>query len=150
MQHYEGIEEVDQRERERQRILTQALWRELTTQGAGPGTEGRIECFLYATAKPAVAAMAAYYRSLNTRKVIDDESPEAWAVMVDESTEAERIQLRITTPLVRYSLDAFLGLIDVMMIDALRFGLAFDGFNVNVAATSRPSWLRRLLRSLGL
>jgi hypothetical protein len=137
MRHYEGLEAVDPTERERQRILTQALWQELVRQGAGPGAEGRIECFLYGTTQPTVLAMAERYRAR------DD-----WDVILDDSAEDERIRLCIITPLVRFSLDAFLELIDVMMIDALQFGVEFDGFQVNVADTQRPSWFARLLRSV--
>ena len=136
MRHFEGIETVDPTALEKQRILTHALWHELVDQGVGPGTEGKIECFLYGTTKLAALAMADHYRRLRT-----------WGAVVDESPDSRRTELRITTPCVRYSLEAFLELTDVMMIDARRFGLDFDGLHVDLAGTKRTSWLVRLLRT---
>jgi hypothetical protein len=117
-----GIEKVDAQALAAQRSLTEALWLTLEGQGLKNRTAGRIECFFGANSDTVAAALVNAFPAEWDREV----SPRDGVFSV-----------KITTPLVHLSRDAFLELVDVMMIAADEAGCVFDGFQVDWSGLQR-------------
>jgi hypothetical protein len=120
-----GIENVDAKALAAQRSLTEALWLTLQGQGVKNRTPGRIECFFIAGADTVAAALVNAFPAEWDREV----SP--WDGV---------FSVKITTELVHLSRDAFLELVDVMMIAADEAGCVFDGFQVDLNDLQRRPW----------
>jgi hypothetical protein len=120
-----GIEKVDAQALAAQRSLTEALWLTLQGQGVKNRTAGRIECFFLAGADDLAAALVNAF-------------PTEWDH--DISPRNGVISVKITTGLVHLSRDAFLELVDVMMIAADEAGCVFDGFQVDLNDLQRRPW----------
>jgi|ERR1041384_7913809 len=120
-----GIEKVDPQALAAQRSLTEALWLTLQGQGVKNRTAGRIECFFIAGADTMAAALVNAFPAEWDREV----SPRDGVFSV-----------KITTELVHLSRDAFLELVDVMMIAADEAGCVFDGFQVDWNDLQRRPW----------
>ena len=120
-----GIENVDAQALAAQRSLTEALWLTLEGQGVKNRTSGRIECFFGANSDAVAAALVNAF-------------PAEWDREVSRQDGA--ISVKITTPLVHLSRDAFLELVDVMMIAADESGCVFDGFQVDLSDLQRRPW----------
>jgi hypothetical protein len=120
-----GIENVDAQALAAQRSLTEALWLTLQGQGLKNRTAGRIECFFIAGADTMAEALVNAF-------------PADWDHEV--SPRDGVISVKITTGLVHLSRDAFLELVDVMMIAADEAGCVFDGFQVDWSALQRRPW----------
>jgi hypothetical protein len=107
-----GIENVDPQAA--QRSLTEALWPTLEGQGVKNRTSARVECFFFVASADTVAV--ALVNALSAK----------WDHEISRQDGA--VSVKIITPLVHLSRDAFLELVDVMMIAAHEAGCVFDGF----------------------
>ena len=118
MVEYKGIEKVDAQALSAQRALTEALWLTLQGQGVMDTTCGRIECFFVAREDAAVASL------LNAFPETAEWNHEVSAV----DGPPGGISVKIISPRAYLSKEAFLELVDVMMIAAHDSGCVFDGF----------------------
>lgn len=130
MVEYKGIEKVDAQALSAQRSLTEALWRTLQGQGVKDTTSGRIECVFVAREDAAVASL------LNAFPETAEWDHEVSAI--DDPPGG--ISVKITSPRAYLSREAFLELVDVMMIAAHESGCVFDGFQVDVSALRQRPW----------
>ena len=127
MPDFEGIEEVEPIERQKQYALTEALWSELKKQGLSDGTPGNIECYFYAKNIEAVHALLPAF--------------EDWQYeMIEPSTPTDDFVVRLVSPLVHLSEDSLLGLVDVSLIAAHQSTCTFDGFQVDTSGFRKSPW----------
>lgn len=132
MTTYQGAQDVDQVEREQQRALTRALWETLRKGGLPLGQPGRIASALFAPDQSAAEALLERFRTTSG----------GWASDVRPVADGSgRLLVWILSPEVALTLDAFLELVDVMLVAALRAGCTFDGFELEQrGARARPWW----------
>jgi hypothetical protein len=124
---FSGIDKVDPAERQKQHALTQALWSVLKKQGLENGAPSRIECFFFAAEQSACAALAAAFSDWEHSVAPLDGPTGKWCV-------------RLITPEVRLTRQAFLELADVALIAALESSCVFDGFQVDTSGLPRRPW----------
>jgi hypothetical protein len=130
MVEYKGIEKVDAQWLSVQRSLTEALWLTLQRQVVRDGTSRRIECFFVARQDFAVTSLLNGFRETagwNHEVSRIDDPPGA-------------ISVKIISPLAYLSREAFLELVDVMMIAAHDSGCVFDGFQVDLSDQQQRPW----------
>jgi len=126
-----GIESVDPLELEKQRQLTAALWSRLLEQRVAVGAPGRIQCYFFAPSDAEVPRLTAGFPD--------------WECAVTDCNEPEyRRMVRLTTPQVHLTQEAFLGLVEVAMIAAQQSSCKFDGFQVETSALKKRPWWKRL------
>jgi len=132
MSVYAGLDQVDPNALEAQYALTEALWTKLLEQGVEDGTPGRIEAFFFAEHEIAAAALAAAFVSKGDwrRELV---------ALADDSAQ---VRVKLITPMVALTRQAFLELVDVAMVAAHARGCVFDGFQVDVSALQRRPWWR--------
>ena len=111
-----GLERVDAAELQRQRTLTDALWAKLQEQGLEEGAPGHIECYFVAPTDAEVARLTSGFPD--------------WDCAVSESDNSSRL-VRVISPLVHLTPEAFMGLLDVSLVAAADSGCTFDGFQVD-------------------
>lgn len=121
------LEDVDPQERIRQRALTDALWSTLLTEGVKSGTPGRIECYFEAPSEEAAIALLAGF-------------PDWDRFLTRDGEDSGKIPVKLVSPLVRLSKDAFLELVDVSLDAAGKSTCVFDGFQVDVSSLPRKPW----------
>jgi hypothetical protein len=124
---FEGLETVEQAELAAQYRLTEALWSKLVEQGLRERSQGRIEAFLFAPDEDAAASLAAGYVKAGWLREIEP-----------AEDDSGRFRIRRDSQRVYLTRQAFLELVEVMMISAHRHGCAFDGFQVDVSAVQPP------------
>ena len=129
MVNYKGIEKVDHRALNAQRLLTEALWRTLQEQGLKDGTARRVECFFVARGD-AVASL------LNAFPERSEWGHEVSAI--DDPPGA--VSIKVISPLACLTREALMELVDVMMIAADESGCVFDGFQVDVSDLQQRPW----------
>jgi hypothetical protein len=127
MPELRGIESVDLRELESQRALTAALWSTLKEQGVKDRAPGRIECYFVAESDTHVAALVAAF-------------PRWEREIANSNNLREQLLVRLISPLVHLSREAFLELVDVAMIAAHESSCIFDGFQVDTSALLKRRW----------
>lgn len=119
-----GLERVNSEELERQRALTQALWSKLEEQGLENGTQGHIECYFLAPGDAEVARLTPGFPD--------------WQCVVAENDHPRWSRLvRIISPRVHLTRDAFMQLLEVSMVAAVDSACVFDGFQVDTTALKR-------------
>jgi len=124
---FQGIENVDQSELQRQYALTAALWSELTKQGVEDGTPGRIHCFFFAMNDTEVAALVPAFSD--------------WDREISEVDVSQgKLSIRFVSSLVHMSEQALLELVDVAMIAAHQSSCIFDGFQVETSELQKERW----------
>lgn len=127
-----GLEEVDQTELQAQYLRTEALWSTLLEQGVRNRSQGRIEAFLFAGDASAAASLIANYVKAGWLPLIEP---------IDDGSG--QIRIKLVSSLVCLTREAFLELVDVMMISAHKHRCVFDGFQVEVSAVQpAPPWWR--------
>lgn len=133
MTTYQGVADVDQVERARQRGLTSALWQTLRKEGVEPGQPGRIASALFAPSQPAAEALLDRFRTKSG----------GWASEVQATGDPSgRLCVWIRSPEVALTLEAFLDLIDVMLVAAHATGCTFDGFELELGGAAKRPWWR--------
>jgi hypothetical protein len=137
MPRYRGIEFVDPVALRAQRTLTDALWKELNAQGVPRGARGRIEVFFFAKTLRAANAIARAFVSQDARWDQGEQTP-----CPEVKGEAAEIRVKLISPEVRFSRDAFMDLVEVAMIAAKGHACTFDGFQVDVSSVRRRPWWR--------
>jgi hypothetical protein len=138
MTTYRGVGDVDPVEREKQRTLTKALWETLRKGGVQPGQPGRITSVLFAPSEAAADVLLSRFRTESG----------GWASDVQPRGDLdaggdldERLCVSILSPQVALTLDAFLELVDVMLVAAHETGCTFDGFELGQRGyPDRPWW----------
>jgi hypothetical protein len=130
MVEYKGIERVDAEALSAQRSLTEALWLTLQRQGVRDGTSRRIECLFVAPEDSAVASL------LNGFPETAGWNHEVSAI---DGTPGG-ISVKLISPLAYLTREAFLELVDVMMITAQDSGCVFDGFQVDLSDVQQRPW----------
>lgn len=128
---YAGIEFVDSATRKREHAATRVLWATLNESGLGENTIGRITAFLYLQDKGNAVELAKKFSSFG------DWNVEQYRI---ESKMQECI--RLLSPECEFTIEAFIELTDIMLIEAHKFGGEFDGFEVAADNTRkrRPWW----------
>jgi hypothetical protein len=129
---YVGLDKVDPERLEAQYVLTEALWSTLVKQGVRKGSVGRIEAFFFGDDESAAKSLATSFAPSGGWRhevVCGDVAP-------------ERVCVKVVSPEVRLSPEAFRGLVEVTMIAAQAHAFRFDGFQVNVGAVRRRPWWR--------
>jgi hypothetical protein len=133
MTTYRGVSEVDAVEREKQRILTRALWDALVKGSVQPGQPGRITSVLFAPSDAAADVLLSRFRTESG----------GWASDVQPCSDShEGLCVSILSPLVALTLEAFLELADVMLVAAHETGCTFDGFELEQRGNSDRPWWR--------
>lgn len=116
-----GVSDIDPVEREKQRALTRALWETLVQGGVAPGQPGRITSVLFAPNRAAADVLLDRFRTESG----------GWASDVQPIPDPpERLCVSILSPTVALTLEAFLELVDVMLVAAQETGCTFDGFEL--------------------
>lgn len=129
MPTYRGLDKVDPNRLQAQRALTEALWSELNKQGVRKGSAGRIEAFFFADDESAAESLVGAF--------------EDWVHEVTPDNDGStRLRVMLVSPEVALSRDAFLELVDVMMIAAVEYACVFDGFQVDIGTVQRRPWWR--------
>jgi hypothetical protein len=124
--HYAGIEKVDPAQRQAQHALTAALWERLSEQGVRARSTGNIEAFLWADEEGAAASLGGVFADGKWGREL---------AVVDG-----RFRVKLTTPEIVLTPQAFHELVDVMMVAAVEHGCTFDGFQVDLNAVRRRPW----------
>lgn len=119
-----GLERVNSEELERQRALTHALWSKLEKQGLENGTPGHIECNFLAPGDAEVARLTPGFPDWQCA-VAENDHPR-WSRLV-----------RIISPEVHLTRDAFMQLLEVSMVAAADSACVFDGFQVDTTALKK-------------
>ena len=130
MVEYKGIERVDVEALSAQRSLTEALWLTLQRQGLRGGTSRRVECFFVARDDAVAASLLSGFAETagwNHEVSAIDDTPGG-------------ISIKIVSPLAYLTREAFLELVDVMMIAAHDSGCVFDGFQVDLSDLQQRPW----------
>jgi hypothetical protein len=123
-----GLDKVDANTLQAQRLLTEALWSTLHEEGLREGAAGRIQSFFFAESSEAVASL---------RKVFISDG---WSFEVLSSEDdSGGLQVKLVSPEVALTLEAFLELAEVMLVAAAEHACTFDGFQLNLnAVRHRP------------
>lgn len=124
MEKYIGVELIDQKERERQHILTKALWQHLCEAGIKTGDEGRISCVLFS-------------KSLDNANELKFKYQGDWDTVVSEQKDSQLYIVEIITPLFYFSIEALIDLADVLMVSAYEHDSIFDGFEMKIEDIKR-------------
>ena len=120
-----GAGGVDPVEREKQRSLTSALWATLLEGGVQPGQAGRIASVVFAPDEAASDALRSRFRTESG----------GWASDIQPVGDSQRrLCVSILSPRVSLTLEAFLELVDVMLVAAHETGCTFDGFELEPRA----------------
>jgi len=119
MSHFAKLENVDPEELHAQYALTEALWSRLVGLGIQSGTSGRIEAFFFADHEHTAASLVGAFTS------------SGWLQEISKTEEGVgRRRVKVVTPEVNLTREAFLELVEVMMIAAHEHSCVFDGFQV--------------------
>lgn len=113
---YQGIQNIPSETRARQQALTEALWKELKTQGLNARSFGRISGFFVADTEESAKALSL--------------SLPGWKSRIEPLTDSTGYLVEIVTPKVQFSLKAFTELTDICLISAHDTGATFDGLQV--------------------
>ena len=130
-----GIEDVDPLELEKQRALTAALWSRLLEQRVAVGAPGVIQCYFFAPGDAEVPRLTAGFPD--------------WECAVTDCDKSEyRRMVRLTTPQVQLTREAFLELVEVAMIAAHRSSCRFDGFQVETFLIRKKGFGKSVLAAV--
>lgn len=130
MFEYSGIELIDPFEREKQHILTKELWKNLCERGVKNRDKGRIIGILYSNSKEKALQLTFEFQS-------------TWKAEVFESDEDSLYLVKVKTGVCCLTIEAFLELADILMIDGSTFDLTFSGFEIDLEEVKRlnkPWW----------
>jgi hypothetical protein len=124
---YAGLEKVNPEKLQRQHALADALWTRLVAQGVKTGAAGRIESTFFADDDLTATSLVASFTGGDWRHRIESS---------DDGPSKRRV--RLVSPEMALSPEAFHDLVDVMMVAAVENHCAFDGFQVDAAAVRAP------------